>query len=138
MKQILEQLLSRLPGYVAGLSFAIVLMGAQPALAAVNINEHTCGHGGTVTSSAVCRDSGNGGNPLFGPHGLLTVAIQILAIVVGVAAVVSIIISGFRFVTANGDNNTIASARAGVIYSLVGVVIAAMAQAIISFVLYKL
>ena len=63
--------------------------------------------------------------------------IDLLTAVVGIAAVIAIIINGLRFITANGDANSISSARHGVIYALVGLVIVALAQAIVRFVLAK-
>jgi len=63
--------------------------------------------------------------------------INILSTVVGIAAVVMIIIGGFRYITAAGDSSKITSARNTIIYALVGVVIAALAQVLVKFVLNK-
>jgi hypothetical protein len=63
---------------------------------------------------------------------------QIIAIFVGVAAVIVIIVSGLRFVTSSGDPSAVASARQALIYAIVGLVVAAAAQAIVSLVLVKL
>lgn len=63
--------------------------------------------------------------------------INILTIIVGIAAVISIIINGLRFITANGDANSITSARNGVIYSLIGLVIVALAQVIVRFIIQQ-
>jgi hypothetical protein len=46
-------------------------------------------------------------------------------------------VSGFRFLTAGGDSNAAASARSGLIYSLIGVAVVASAQLIVIFVLDK-
>lgn len=63
--------------------------------------------------------------------------IQTLSIIAGIAAVIMIIIAGFRFMTSNGDSNTVASARRTLIYALVGLVVVAASQAIVKFVLQK-
>lgn len=63
--------------------------------------------------------------------------IQVMSAIAGVAAVIMIIISGFRFVTANGDSNTVAAARRTLIYALVGVVVVAISQTIVWFILRK-
>jgi energy-converting hydrogenase Eha subunit B len=61
--------------------------------------------------------------------------IQVMSAIAGVAAVIMIIISGFRFITANGDAGTVAAARRTLIYALVGVVIVAISQTIVWFIL---
>ncbi len=63
--------------------------------------------------------------------------INILTAIVGIAAVILIIINGLRFITANGDSNAIQAARHGVIYAIVGLVIVALAQVIVRFVLAR-
>jgi hypothetical protein len=88
----------------------------------------------------VCQDnqSGSATNPIFGPSGVLTSAIRILSIIVGIGAVVAIIISGLRMALAGGDTNNVATARRSLIYALGGLVLALVAQLIVAFVLNKL
>ncbi|MCA9338863.1 hypothetical protein KC939_00785 [Candidatus Saccharibacteria bacterium] len=64
--------------------------------------------------------------------------INTLLFLVGVIAVIVIIISGIRFVTANGNSDQIASARNGIIYSVVGLAVALMAYAIVYFVIDRI
>ena len=45
----------------------------------------------------------------------------------GAAAVIGIVVSGLRFILANGDSGSIATARSGLIFSLVGVVVVILA-----------
>ncbi len=61
--------------------------------------------------------------------------IGILLFIIGMVAVIFIIIAGFRFVTSNGDSNTISSARNTIIYAILGIVVAVMAYAIVNFVI---
>lgn len=62
-------------------------------------------------------------------------AINIFSIVVGVVATFMIIYSGFRFMTSSGDPSAVSGAKRGLIYAIVGLVIAATAQMITHFVL---
>lgn len=62
---------------------------------------------------------------------------NLLSAVVGIAAVIMIVISGFRYVTAGGDPGKISGAKDALIYALVGLVIAAFAQFLVKFVLNK-
>jgi hypothetical protein len=127
-------------------SFAILLTFAAPfglTLAnagAVDIFTN-CGKGTATTEPDVCTDAnsqtGDNGtnNPII--HAI-AVAINILSIITGIAAVIGIVISGLRFVLSNGDSNAIASARSGVVYALIGIVVTVSAQVIVIFVLDKI
>lgn len=68
---------------------------------------------------------------------LLRTVIEILSIVVGVASVIMIIIGGLRFITSGGDSSNTASARDTVLYAVIGLVIAVLAQVLVHFVLKK-
>jgi hypothetical protein len=61
--------------------------------------------------------------------------IQIISVVAGAAAVVMIIIGGFRYVTSSGNADATKSARNTILYALVGLVIIALAQIIVHFTL---
>lgn len=69
-----------------------------------------------------------------GVDNILATIVNILSIVVGAAAIIMIIISGLRYITAAGDSAKISSAKNTLIYALVGVVIAALAQFLVHFV----
>ncbi len=64
--------------------------------------------------------------------------INILSFIVGVAAVIMIIIGGFKYVTSNGDANSITGAKNTILYAIIGLVIVAMAQVIVQFVIGKI
>ncbi len=61
--------------------------------------------------------------------------INTLLFLVGVIAVIVIIVSGIRFVTANGNQDQVTSARNGIIYSCVGLAVSLMAYAIVYFII---
>jgi hypothetical protein len=68
---------------------------------------------------------------------VIAVVVNVLSIIIGVVSVIMIMVAGFRFVTSNGDSNSVASARSTVIYAIVGLVVTALAQIIVWFVLHK-
>lgn len=70
-----------------------------------------------------------------GVSNLIRAVVRILSIVVGIAAIIMIIISGFKFITSSGDSNKISSAKSALIYALVGLAIAALAQILVQLVL---
>lgn len=61
--------------------------------------------------------------------------IGILLFLIGMIAVIFIVIAGFRFVTSNGDSNTVSAAKDTIIYSVLGIIIAVMAYAIVNFII---
>lgn len=99
-----------------------------------------CATVGATDSSGNCDYSDNG--PLKKSEGTLsqtlTTLLNLLTVVVGLMSVIMIIISGIRFVTSNGDSNSITSARNTFIYALVGLIITAFAQIIVKVVLTRL
>lgn len=78
-----------------------------------------CGHGSSTISH------------------LMTVVLNILSIVAGFIAVVMVIVSGIKFMTAAGDASQISSARQSLIYALVGIIVVAFSQFIVHFVIGK-
>jgi hypothetical protein len=105
---------------------------AAPVMAATSPQSTVCT---TLGSNAGCTSTPTNGINLS----TLTVSIiNILSIVVGVAAVFMIIIAGIRFVTSGGDSNGISSARNTIIYAIVGLLVVALAQIIVQFVLGRL
>lgn len=66
--------------------------------------------------------------------GLAIVIINIVIGVLGIAAVAFIIVSGYRYTTAQGDPAAVAKARNGIIFSVAGLIVAILAFAIVNFV----
>jgi Type IV secretion system pilin len=62
-------------------------------------------------------------------------AVNIFSIIVGIIAVIMIIVGGLKFITAGGDSGRISSARQTIIYAIIGLIIVALAQIIVRFVL---
>jgi len=89
--------------------------------------------------SAVCPDSMQTcGLPTAGASSdELKRVLQIVLGIVGALAFLMIVVSGLRYVL-SGDNPDRASrARSGIIFALIGMLIAILAEAIVSFVLNK-
>jgi len=68
---------------------------------------------------------------------LVRTVINILTAVVGILAVIMIIFAGFRYVTSGGSDDAIKSAKNTIIYAIIGLVVVALAQIIVHFVLNK-
>ena len=73
-----------------------------------------------------------------GSNGVIRIVSNILIWVVGIVAVIMIVWSGFKYITAAGDSGKIASAKSSLIYAIVGLIIAILAYAIVNFVMERL
>lgn len=90
-----------------------------------------------ATDSPVCQDLNSTGNPLFGADGVLTKVAKFFALLTGIISGFMIIISGLRYVTSAGDPAKTTSARNGIMYSAIGMLVSAVAGAIALFILSK-
>jgi uncharacterized membrane protein len=88
---------------------------------------------GTSTNGGDCgTTSGNGEGTL---ESIASTIVNIFSVIVGVAAVVMIIFGGFRYITSGGDSGRVGNAKNTLIYAIIGLIIVALAQAIVHFVL---
>ena len=83
-------------------------------------------------SDTACGDESESGESL---NDLIEVALEFISIAAGVIAVIMIIVSGLKYVTASGDPTNVNSAKNTLIYAIVGLVIVVLAQIIVRFVL---
>lgn len=79
------------------------------------------------------KDAGGTGNESL--TGDARIIINTMLFIVGLMAVVMIIYSGIRYITAHGDKQQVDSAKNTLIYSIVGLVIAILAYAIVNWVM---
>jgi len=95
-----------------------------------------------VSGSTLCDDRDPGASPtsnrIYGQNGIITKAVRLLSWVVGIAAVIAIIIGGFKYITASGDSNNINSAKNTILFAIIGLLVASVGQALIILVLSKL
>ena len=68
---------------------------------------------------------------------ILTTIINLFSLVVGVVSVIMIVIGGLKYITSGGEAGNISGAKNTIIYAIVGLVIVALAQFIVHFVLGK-
>lgn len=60
--------------------------------------------------------------------------INLFSAIVGLAAVIMIIIGGLKYITSGGDASKLTSAKNTILYALIGLVVAAVAQMLVHFV----
>lgn len=72
-----------------------------------------------------------------GVNNIIGTVVNVLSIAVGIIAVIMIIIGGLKYITSSGDSNNVTSAKNTILYAVVGLVIVAIAQFIVRFVVSK-
>jgi hypothetical protein len=126
-----------------GLLIPTVNLAAPATVGATDIFKGICSGGNDTKTNAgvsdVCKEQKSAAaskkNPIINA---LSIAINIIAYVIGIASVIVIIISGFRMVTSRGDSQSVASARTAIIYAVIGLAIALLAGTVVAIVLNNL
>lgn len=113
----------------------VFLLPAQNA-SAVDIFDRGVCNNGRASNATVCKDRKVGNdNPISGPNGVLMSIVNLLTIVVGIAAVIMIILGGLKFITSGSNPEEVKTARERIIYAIVALIIAALAQVIVRVIL---
>jgi len=115
-----------------------VLVGAVAALSPVTVALSGGGVAYADSKEDVCAGIKATGGSCNSSSDLTTktipTVIKTMLFFVGILAVIMIIFSGIRYITAHGDKAQIQGATQTLIYSIVGLVVAILAYAIVSFV----
>ena len=115
----------------SGLVIATAL-NVQPA-SAVDLFGNVCK--GSGKNSAAC--SGNGQDNISGTNGVILKAANLIAIIAAITAVIMIMIGGFMMITAGGDTNRSGTGRKTITYTVVGLIVIALARTIVAFVVTR-
>lgn len=131
MKNIFKKVVA---GFVVVASMALVMTGlgvlsSLPAQAACDPKK---GMEGALQDD--CSRGPGQAKELDGNQGVITTIINTMLFIVGLLAVIMIIYAGIRFVTAHGDEKQVESARQTIIYSVVGLIVAILAYALVNWV----
>lgn len=102
-----------------------------PAYVAADAKSEICKGVGAATGSGGCVNDGS-------LTRVIRTIINLFSVIIGIVAVIMIMVAGFKYVTANGDSGNLSSAKNTLIYAIVGLVIVALAQFIVKFVLDKI
>jgi hypothetical protein len=112
---------------LAGLQLAPVAYAGNTDTAK---NEACAGIGGTTTDGK-CKVAG-----AADLDKIIRSVVGLLSIIVGVAAVIMIMVGGFKYITSGGDSSKASSAKSTITYAIIGLVIVALAQFIVRFVIH--
>ena len=132
-------MLKRLQLFVA--MFASLFAFSAPVLVPAvaygqTIEQNLCEGVDAVSGEGNCRqgtgDVGADSGPLVT---LIRNIIRFITIIVGAVSILMIIFAGFKYITSGGDSSKITSAKNSLVYAIIGLVIIALAQVIVRFVL---
>ena len=99
----------------------------------------TPAYAATCTSPKDCVNQGlssaGGSNAKTDIGPFIKTIVNVLLFILGAVAVVMIVIGGIRYATSQGESSAISGAKNTILYSVIGLVVANMAYAIVNFVI---
>ena len=122
---------------ILNLTTILVLAAAPVAMLAGNAYA-SCGTASPAKDQVLNGIGETGGNCNdSGVTYAISAAVIILSIIAGVAAIIMVIMAGFKYITSGGDSGKVANAKNTLIYALVGAAVAVLAQFLVHFVINK-
>ena len=120
--------------------FGVLVLGAAPlanvqAVGLDDVKKNTREGQCEVSGAEGCASKTDGTGNLTS---IFKTVVNILLFLVGSIAVIMLVIGGLRYVTSNGDQNAVTSAKNTILYSIIGIVVAFLAYAAVNFVITQL
>lgn len=117
--------------FLLTVTFAVPLLAVSGSASAVDIFQQCQG---SAKNTDVCQDVGtqannNSNNPIIR---ILKAALEIVSWVAGIAAIILILISGMKFITAGGGAEGAKSAKGHLTNAIIGIVVLVIAQGILA------
>ena len=124
------------------LTISLSMPLAMPALAYAQssgpndlADKAACGADLNVDPEAVCtQDAGEATTKV---NNIIKLVINIFSLIVGVVSVIMIIVGGLKYITSGGESGNIQGAKNTILYAIIGLVVVALAQIVVKFVLAK-
>jgi hypothetical protein len=132
MKQTVKKWLQGalfVPALALGVGFMAPLFSATPVSA-----QCTNDVSGGLAGGANCAKGDEQRDDLFGPSGIFKTITDVLLFIIGAISVIMLIIGGIRYTISNGDSAAVTSAKNTILYAVIGIVVAILAYALVSFV----
>ncbi len=136
--------------FASQLLAALALMIATVVPVGPVAAHHCFGHAGTASGLSIadcadagaCLDTSGAGCPAQASaedrvNDIIRLVINIFSLIVGVISVIMIIIGGLKYITSGGDSSNVSGAKNTILYAVIGLIVVALAQVIVRFVLQK-
>lgn len=131
MKKLMTKLIASVG--VLGLLLVPALVPATVSAQQADIQQNLCAGANFSTTDTTCDEAGAEESV----NTIITTVINIFSLVVGFVSVIMIIIGGFKYITSGGNDASVAGAKNTILFAIVGLVIVALAQVIVRFVLSR-
>jgi hypothetical protein len=116
-------------------SVAAGMVASPSALGAACDNDITTT---PLANGAGCAQAAGTSSNLFAPGGAFQTISDTLIFIIGAVAVIFLIIGGLRYVVSNGDPKNVSAAKDTILYAIIGIVVAVVSFAVVSFVITSL
>jgi hypothetical protein len=119
-------------------SLGLLVPMTVPAIAnaAVDINDGICQGAQLDPNATGCGDAAISSSSTD-VKDIIATGIDLFSLVVGIIAVIMIIIGGVKYITSGGDAGNVTGAKNTILYAIIGLIVVALAQTIVYFVLDK-
>lgn len=106
-----------------------------PAVAYAAIDEQLCAGAQLDINSAACNPSDPEAEDNV--NRIIRLIINLFSVIVGIISVVMIIVGGVKYITSGGASEKVTGAKNTILFAVIGLIVVALAQIIVRFVLSK-
>ena len=96
---------------------------------------HAAGFSLTLADGANAAKGNGMATDLFGQTGTFRTLTNVMLYLIGAISVIMLIIGGLRYVVSGGDSSAVQAAKNTILYAVVGIIVAILAYAVVSFVI---
>lgn len=119
-----------------GMLLGISIIAALVAVSFwVGSGVHAAGFNMSIADGANSAHGVDQPGDLFGQTGTFRTITNVMLFLVGAISVIMLIIGGIRYVVSGGDSTAVQNAKNTILYAIVGIVVALLAYAVVSFVI---
>ena len=111
-----------------------VAVSAAPVFAADDLSIGSGANAAKGTDQTACLFPGQSGCD-SGETPLFQTITNVLLFIIGAVSVIMLIIGGIRYTISQGDSSAVTSAKNTILYSVIGLIVAILAFAIVNFVI---
>lgn len=98
------------------------------------INKGLCDGVIAATGGSACTETTEGAGSV---NSIIRAVINFFSLIIGAVAVIMIIYGGFKYITSGGNDGNVSGAKNTILYAIIGLIIVALAQVIVRFVLTR-
>jgi hypothetical protein len=98
-------------------------------------NANAAGFNLSIADGAVAAKGTGMQSDLFGQTGTFRTITNVLLYLIGAISVIMLIVGGLRYVVSGGDSTAVQNAKNTILYAVVGIIVAILAYAVVTFVI---